>query len=140
MPALMTEHIASCHCGALRLICTGEPRKVSMCHCRDCQRRSGSAFSVAIFYLREQVRVEGETHCFERESASGHPVRFQFCPRCGSNLFWEPARLPQLIGVALGGFANPGFVAPTQSVFTGQRHHWVSLPPEMVCFDALPER
>lgn len=140
MPAPMIERAASCHCRALRLACRGEPRKVSMCHCHDCQRRSGSAFSVAVFYLREQIRIEGETSSFERDSASGHPVRFHFCPICGSNLFWEPARLPQIIGVALGGFADPGLAMPTQSVFTQERHHWVSFPTEIACFDALPER
>ena len=56
--------VARCHCGAVEAACEGEPRKVSLCHCRDCQRRTGSAFSVAVFYPKEQVRPSGETRAF----------------------------------------------------------------------------
>ena len=130
---------AACHCGALSLACEGEPRKISMCHCRDCQRRTGSAFSVAVFYEREKVHIEnGPTGSFERASASGFPVRFHFCARCGANVYWEAARLPALIGVAIGAFADPDFPCPEQSVWTRDKHHWLDLPEGMASFDANP--
>jgi hypothetical protein len=131
---------ATCHCGDLALDCSGEPRKVSMCHCLDCQRRTGSAFSVAVFYSRDQVAIaHGAVASFERPSASGSAVNFHFCPRCGSNLFWHPARMPDLVGVAIGGFADPDFPMPEQSVWTGDKHHWVDLPEAMVKrFEATP--
>lgn len=130
---------ASCHCGAVELACEGEPRKVSLCHCRDCQRRTGSAFSIAVFFGRDQVRrVRGETRAFERPSASGFPVRFHFCGTCGSNLYWEPARMPDRIGVAAGAFADPDFPRPDQSVWTRDKHGWLDLPEAMPTFDANP--
>jgi len=130
---------ASCHCGDLRLVCEGEPRKVSMCHCLDCQRRTGSAFSVAVFYERATVRFEGPpAGRHTRGSASGWPVHFFFCRRCGANLFWRPERIPELIGVALGAFADPDFEPPSQSVWTRDKHHWLALPGEMAAFDAAP--
>ena len=55
LPAM--EHTASCHCGKLVLTCTGEPAKVSLCHCFDCQRRTGSLFSVAAFFPRDRVEL-----------------------------------------------------------------------------------
>ena len=107
-----------------------------MCHCRDCQRRTGSAFSIAVFYERERVRVlRGETRSFERNSASGLPIRFYFCTRCGSNVYWEPARMPDLIGVAAGAFADPAFPQPSQSVWTKDKHAWLSLPGDMAVFE-----
>jgi hypothetical protein len=106
-----------------------------MCHCADCQRRTGSAFSVAVFYERGAVRiVRGETRSFERPSANGFSVKFHFCSACGSNVFWEPSRLPDRIGVAVGAFADPSFRAPDQSVWTKDKHHWVTLPPEVMTF------
>ncbi len=138
MLARMTERAATCHCRALRLACAGEPYKVSMCHCIDCQRRTGSAFSVAAFYPREAVRIEGATHSFERDSASGNRVRFHFCPDCGSNLFWESARMPHLIGVALGGFEDPGFPAPEQAVWARDRHAWVAVQGDIPHFEENP--
>jgi hypothetical protein len=137
----MTARTAACHCGALRLSCAGAPKKVSMCHCLDCQRRTGSAFSVSVFYERGQVTVEsGIAQSFERPSASGFPVRFHFCARCGSNLYWEPARLPELIGVALGAFADPAFPCPEQSVWTQDKHEWLDLPASIKAYELNPAR
>ncbi len=134
----MTVRIASCHCGALEVACDGEPRKVSLCHCEQCQRRTGSAFSVAVFYRREQVTVRGEATSYARPSASGYAVDFHFCPACGSNLFWYPARMPALVGVALGGFADRDFAMPEQAVWAGEGHRWVRLPDHVVSFDENP--
>lgn len=136
--AVMTVRTAQCHCGDLVLRCDGEPRKISMCHCLDCQRRTGSAFSVAVFYDRQKVHITGSADFFQRISASGFPVDFKFCPRCGSNVFWEPARMPSLIGVGLGAFGSPDFPQPQQSVWTRDKHRWLALPPEMAAYDLNP--
>ena len=135
----MATRSARCHCGALALICEGEPRKVSICHCLECQRRTGSAFGVAVFYERERVTVtQGAPRAFARESASGSPVTFHFCPDCGSNVYWEPARLPGLVAVALGAFADPAFPAPDQAVFMRDKHHWLELPQQVATFEGVP--
>ena len=135
----MTARKARCHCGQLELDCEGEPTKVSLCHCLDCQRRTGSAFSIAVFYERGSVVVaQGTPLSFERPSASGFPVKFHFCGACGSNVFWEPARLPHLIGVAAGAFADQNFGCPEQSVWTKDKHAWINLPDWMATFEVNP--
>lgn len=116
----------SCACGALRVTCAGEPKTVSLCHCPACQKRTGSAYGVAAFYDRGDVRVEGAARRYTRPSDSGHPVTFHFCPVCGSTVFWEPQRLPALVAVGVGAFADPGFPAPTQAVNERYRHPWVN--------------
>ena len=133
---------AMCHCGALQLACEGEPTRVSLCHCLDCQRRTGSAFSIVAFFPRERVRVEsGEVRAFERGSAGGFNIRFQFCVRCGSNVFWYPARMPHLVGVAVGAFADPAFSMPEQSVWTKDKHGWVTLPAGVRVYEVgTPDR
>jgi len=111
-----------------------------MCHCEQCQRRTGSAFSIAVFYHRDAVTITGTASAYERPSASGFPVRFHFCPRCGSNLYWEALRLPDLIGVAIGGFADPDFPAPTQSVWMAEKQRWLELPAGIEGHDRNPVR
>ena len=123
------ERLAACHCGRLQLRCTGEPAKVSLCHCLDCQRRTGSLFSVAVFFPRAEVALAaGTAKAFRRASASGFDVTFHFCPECGSSLWWEPDRLPDRIGVAVGAFADPRFPMPEQAVWSQDRHAWLTLP------------
>lgn len=109
-----------------------------MCHCLDCQRRTGSAFSVAVFYDRSQVEVSGRSRRYERPSASGCPVEFHFCEACGANVYWLPSRLPDLIGVAVGAFEDPAFAPPHQSVWGKDRHAWVQVPDDIPQFDENP--
>ena len=116
---------ATCACGQLRANCAGEPVKVSLCHCLECQRRTGSTYGIAGFFARSEVRTDGTFQTFRRGSDSGFAVNFHFCPNCGSTVFWEPERRPDAIAVAVGSFADPNFPAPTQSVYDERRHRWI---------------
>ena len=110
-----------------------------MCHCLDCQRRTGSLFSIAAFFERSAVNVvDGGSKTFTRDSLVGKLVTFHFCPECGSTVFWEPERRPELIGIAVGAFGDPSFPQPEQSVFTDHKHAWLGLPDEMRVFAMMP--
>ncbi|BCH26631.1 hypothetical protein MesoLjLb_64160 [Mesorhizobium sp. L-8-3] len=91
------------------------------------QKRTGSSFGVAAFFDRDTVRIEGPTKSFSRQSDSGFPVTFHFCPDCGSTVFWEPQRKPGAVAVAVGSFADPDFPAPTQAVYNERRHRWLGI-------------
>ena len=121
-----TSRVATCACGQLSIRCLGEPTKVSLCHCLACQKRTGSTYGVAAFFSRKDVEPQGVTRNYVRQSDSGHPIMFHFCPDCGSTVFWEPERKPEAIAVAVGSFADPSFPAPTQSVWDEWRHTWVT--------------
>ena len=116
------KRTATCACGQLQVSCAGEPARVSLCHCLDCQKRTGSTYGIAAFFSREDVKAKGEFLTFRREADSGFAVNFHFCPHCGSTVFWEPERKPDAIGVAVGAFADPAFPAPTQAVYDKRRH------------------
>jgi hypothetical protein len=122
----MTKRLAQCACGQLHVACDGEPLLVSVCHCCDCQRRTGSAFGIAAFYDVQAVRVSGASKSFTRPSETGFPVTFHFCPECGTSLYWLPARKPGQIAVAAGAFADPDFPAPAKSTYTERRHSWLT--------------
>jgi hypothetical protein len=55
----------------------------------------------------------------------GGSVTFNFCPKCGSSIFWSLSSDAETVGVAVGAFADPGFAKPSRSVFGVTRHHWV---------------
>jgi hypothetical protein len=54
------ERTAECHCRSLKVIVAGEPERVYLCHCKECQRRTGAIVHSGATYLKGQVRIEGE--------------------------------------------------------------------------------
>jgi hypothetical protein len=118
---------ASCPCGQLTLQCDGEPVRVSVCHCRACQRRSGSAFAVQARWPEAQVTVQGDWHTWSRLGESGNTATFRFCPACGTTVAFTSTYMPGFIAVPVGTFADPGFPPPGISVYEESMHSWVSI-------------
>jgi hypothetical protein len=120
--------VAACSCGRLEVACDGEPHRVSMCHCLACQRRTGSAFGVQARFRGDQVTVRGESRVFVRVGDDGGRISFHFCPECGATVFWRASFMEGAVAVAVGAFADPGFPAPTVSVYESRRHAWTDDP------------
>jgi hypothetical protein len=99
-----------------------------MCHCLECQRRTGSVFGVQARFPREQVRIEGDATEFVRVGDEGNRIVFRFCPACGSTVYWTLDDVPDLVAVTVGSFADPDFPAPRFSVWERRRHPWVVVP------------
>ena len=143
-PAGMTtataERTATCACGQLKLRLQGEPALVSSCHCRACQRRTGGLFGVQAFFRREQlVAVEGEHRTFARTADSGTAVTHEFCPACGSTMFWERPNLPGMVTIAVGTFADPNFPPPVRTVWTESKHEWLPFPETIPHYPKAPD-
>ena len=126
----MATREASCHCGQLRLTAEGDPFVVSLCHCLDCQRRTGSAFGIQAGFKAEQIQIGGRFADFTRisDEADQKPHAFHFCPECGSQVFYTEPLEPELIVVSVGGFADPSFPPPQESGYDHRKHEWVVLP------------
>lgn len=118
---------ASCPCGSLKAHCEGEPVRVSVCQCLECQKRTGSAFGVQARFAEDQVTVEGPSAQWSRTGDGGTTADFQFCPTCGATVLWRPREYPGLVLVAIGAFADPTFTAPTVMVYGNRAHPWVEL-------------
>lgn len=121
------SNIATCQCAQLQVVVTGELPPSSMCHCLDCQRRTGSAFGVQVRVPLERAAVTGRWQEFTRTGDSGGSVHFRFCPDCGSTVCWTIPGLPGL-AIAAGAFADPGLPPPVRSVYRARKHPWVVIP------------
>jgi len=121
----MTLRRATCGCGQLRLTCEGDPVRASLCHCLACQQRTGSAFGVQARFRREQLTaIEGRESTWVRVGDGGGAITFHFCPVCGSTVYWDIPGMPEFVAVAVGAFADPGFPAPTVSIYEDRQHPW----------------
>ena len=128
----MTSRTASCRCGQLRATVTGDPVRVSVCHCLNCKKRSGSAFAVQARWPSAQVQIEGASKTFVKVADSGNRATFHFCPECGSDVYYEidgkfDDKFNDLIAVPLGAFDDPYFATPAFSVWEPRKHEWVEI-------------
>lgn len=128
----MSDRTASCRCGQLRATVTGDPVRVSVCHCLNCKKRSGSAFAVQARWPSGQVAIEGESKTFVIVADSGNQATFHFCPQCGSDVYYEidgkfDDKFNDLIAIPLGAFDDPYFATPSYSVWEQRKHDWVEI-------------
>ena len=78
----MADITGGCLCGRVRYVATGDPAFSGACHCRNCQRYTGSAFEAFIAMPTASVSTTGELKTFEHPGGSGRPVYRRFCPNC----------------------------------------------------------
>jgi hypothetical protein len=103
----MREMTGGCLCGQVRYSANADPVFVGVCHCKHCQKQTGTAFSVLVGVPKLAFSLEGRLKAFHDTGKSGQPLDRNFCPECGSPIFSDAASVP---GVA---FANTG---PSHSV------------------------
>lgn len=111
----MERFTGGCLCGDIRIVASGRPYRVGLCHCLDCRKHHGALFFAAAVFPEDAVTVDGEM----REYAG----RF-FCPRCGSSIL---AHTGDEIEVHLGCLDAPGQLRPSYESWTVRRESW--LPP-----------
>ncbi len=130
--------VASCGCGALSIRVHGEPLGTGICHCLACQRRTGSVFA-ALAAFAAPWEITGASSHYRRTGDAGASFVFHFCPLCGTNLFHIEDGVNGQISVAVGGFADPVFPPPEDSVYECRRHSWVTLPDAVIRHDRDPQ-
>ena len=124
----MTTRCACCACGQLVATTTAEPVRVSICHCLECQRRTGSVFAAQARFRAASVQVAGESNVFTRVGDEGGKISFRFCPNCGSTVWYTLDAQPEIVAIPVGAFADPGFPVPVHSFYESRRHGWVCIP------------
>ena len=109
----MDRFSGGCLCGEVRVLATGQPYRVGLCHCLDCRKHHGALFYAAAVFPQEAVSIQGET----RDYAGRY-----FCPRCGSSVF---ARSADEVEVCLGALDAPDQLTPTYESWTIRRETWL---------------
>lgn len=131
----MTKREARCNCGKLTAAVGGEPVRISVCHCRACQRRTGSVFGAQARFHDRDVTFSGASREYVRVADSGDRVTFHFCPDCGATVWYRLDAVPGFVAIPVGAFADPDFPPPRVSVYESRRHAWVVLPEEVERLD-----
>ena len=117
-------YTGSCACGAITYACAAEPAFSWNCHCRDCQRASGTAFCAVLYVPRAALDVQGDATWFEVKAESGRSVSRGFCPTCGSPMFILADLVPDLQGLWAASLDQPARFKPQVDVWASRRQPW----------------
>lgn len=128
-----------CQCGAVAYECTGEPLALYVCHCRECQRQSASAFGMSLQVLRTALRVtRGAPAFWSRRADSGRRVRCAFCPTCGARLWHEPEAGGRTVTIKAGSLDQPVDFSTAVHIWTSRRLPGLTIPPGAVQYPEEP--
>jgi hypothetical protein len=127
-----------CLCGAVRYTATGEPMRTLVCHCRFCQRMTGSTSYAESMYPIDAVQFRGPpmAQYAHRSEGSGKSVFLHFCPRCATTVTLTFERWPQYRAVSRGTLDDPNSVTIGSHIWTDSAQTGVVLPAATDCFRA----
>lgn len=118
MPERMT---GSCLCGAVSYEVDGPPAFTALCHCRHCQRQTGSAFSMVTGFAAQGYRQTGTTRIFADKSENGRDLERHFCAVCGSPVLSRIEPLPDMVLIKSGTLDEFANLSPVVEVFCASR-------------------
>lgn len=125
-----------CNCRAVRYVISSPPLAVAACHCTQCRRQSGAAYSINLVVRAQSMTVTGEmTTWTETDTESGAPLGRQFCPLCGSPIRSVPSGAPGIVALKAGTLDDPAPFTPTVHLWTSSKLPWVDVPDGVPQFE-----
>jgi hypothetical protein len=135
---MSTSFSGGCACRAIRYTSAAEPIVAWNCHCCDCQRASGGAYTPVFYVVKSALTITGEIKYHKVQTKSGNTNSRGFCPECGSPLFAAPSLLPAFMGIFVGSLDDPSWVRPTIELWTVSAQPWDHLNPALSKVETQP--
>jgi hypothetical protein len=134
----MSKIAGGCLCGKVRYSAPGEPVLTAVCHCKDCQKQTGTSFSVIISVPSLALSVKGTLKTFDHTGDSEKPVHRNFCPDCGSPITSITESRPGLSFIKAGTLDDASWLKPSVEFGAGALNLWVSLVSDRQKFAKAP--
>ena len=134
---MSTKRTGGCLCGGIRYEVDWPVARMVVCHCGDCQKQAGSAFSVIGVVRREDLRLSGEMRTFTHPGSSGEDVNRQFCSDCGSPVLSDTAaaRKQGIVFFKAGTLDITADLEPTVRFWTSSAQPWFGIPEGVTCLE-----
>ncbi len=128
----MADITGGCLCGAVRYSTKAEPAMMAFCHCTDCQKQSGSAFSVNVLVPHGEIETTGDALSkFDIKGTTGQNVSRNFCNQCGSPLFNVLDAFGGLAAIKAGTMDDSSWVKPGVQIWCDSAQPWGVLDDEI---------
>lgn len=129
----------SCLCGAVSYAINQEPKLNLLCHCRSCQKVTGSGYIALMMVNQDDLDVNGEITWYTASGASGKNVKRGFCGKCGSSMFGIPEVVPGMQSVTASTLDDPSVFKPAMDIWVDDAQAWDCMDPELAKFPQNPE-
>jgi hypothetical protein len=129
-------HAGGCACGAVRYRVHGKPTFGVVCHCKFCQRRLASAFSMTVAFEEKNVEITqgGLIECEHRSDESGRWLKMSFCSKCGTTISHIAEVRPGMRSIAAGTFDEQGWFGIDRHTWVRSKQPWVTIPPGIATY------
>jgi hypothetical protein len=130
----------SCLCGSVNVTLSVDPVAVGVCHCRDCQKQTGTSFSLVALVPLVGVEVTGELGRFDTRGDSGLAVERSFCPKCGSPIRTDSDGMRQqgITIIKAGILDDVHGLTPSLQIYCESEHPWLRDTNAVVRFPRMP--
>jgi hypothetical protein len=125
----------SCQCGGVKYTLLSEPNLIAVCHCKECQKLSTSAFSITAMVDASTIVFEGDMQEWSRSSDSGNVSFAKFCATCGNRIYhFNPAE-PEKIKLKPSNLSDTSIIQPTVHIWVSEKQDWYQIPENVKVFD-----
>jgi len=134
----MPQFTAACLCGKITYTASADPIFMGVCHCKDCQRATGSAFEAVVAVPEGAVNVSGTLKVVTVKGDSGKSIHRSFCPDCGSTMMTRADLMPGAVMLTTGPMNDTSAFKPAMQIYCDSAQPWVQLGGEMQRFPKMP--
>lgn len=115
-----------CMCGSVTYETTAEPEMVAVCHCVDCQRQTGSNYTVVVGFPAEEVTLNGDSLAMFATTGTDHgtPTRRTFCSACGSPIITHSDQYGGLAFIKVGTLDDQSWIKPAVEIWCSSKQPW----------------
>ena len=122
------SHTGRCLCGSITYEFSVDPVMAGVCHCKNCQRQAGSAFSTIYGIPKAAFEMQGTPKLYQdSDTDSGNTVQRYFCENCGSPIYSGISSQPDVLFLKTGTLDSTEGFAPQFQVFCETKQDWVQL-------------
>jgi hypothetical protein len=123
----MAEIKGSCRCGKVTLVSAADPVFVGVCHCKSCQKSTGTSYASVLAVPTASLSVSGATTRFDDVADSGNATHRNFCPACGSTVTRSSDVMDGLTMIPIGSLDDPSAVRPTMQIYCDSALPWAKV-------------
>lgn len=132
--------LGGCQCGDIRYQLSQVPLEIYVCHCKECQKQSASAFGISVIEPQTALLVlHGAPHFWSRPTDTGNTLDCAFCPKCGSRLWHQRRGATDTLSIKGGSLDKAVDLSGATHIWTSRMLRGVVIPQGAVQFPGEPD-